>query len=120
MPGDQLPHIHRVHARRTNGLQAEIDVFVGTAKFWLHANAPRSFEKNIRRRFLFFTISLVTMAAKRCRIFNRSSTVPMIFSGPPYAVLIGVMATFLTIIPFLGAITTCVTELITAVVAFGD
>lgn len=40
--------------------------------------------------------------------------------GLPYAVLIGVMATCLTIIPFLGAITTCVSALIIAVVAFGD
>ncbi|HNQ73344.1 MAG TPA: AI-2E family transporter [Verrucomicrobiota bacterium] len=40
--------------------------------------------------------------------------------GLPYALLIGVMATFLTIIPFLGAITTCVSALVIAVVAFGD
>jgi predicted PurR-regulated permease PerM len=40
--------------------------------------------------------------------------------GLPYAVLIGVMATFLTIIPFLGAILTCVSALIIAIVAFGD
>ncbi|NOS69602.1 MAG: AI-2E family transporter [Verrucomicrobia bacterium] len=40
--------------------------------------------------------------------------------GLPYAVLIGVMATCLTIIPFLGAITTCVSALLIAVVGFGD
>jgi len=38
----------------------------------------------------------------------------------PYSVLLGVMATFLTIIPFLGAITTCVTALLIALVSFGD
>ncbi len=38
----------------------------------------------------------------------------------PYALLIGVMATCLTIIPFLGAITTCVSALVIAIVAFGD
>jgi predicted PurR-regulated permease PerM len=38
----------------------------------------------------------------------------------PYAMLIGVMATFLTIIPFLGAITTCLTALIIALLSFGD
>jgi predicted PurR-regulated permease PerM len=47
-------------------------------------------------------------------------TLGFLFIGLPYAVLIGVMATCLTIIPFLGAITTCVTALIVAVVAFGD
>jgi len=47
-------------------------------------------------------------------------TIGFLFIGLPYAVLIGVMATCLTIIPFLGAITTCVTALIVAVVAFGD
>ena len=47
-------------------------------------------------------------------------TIGFLIIGLPYAVLIGVMATFLTIIPFLGAITTCVTALIVAVVAFGD
>src|ERR1019366_4089882 len=40
--------------------------------------------------------------------------------GLPYAVLIGVMAVFLTMIPFLGAIVTCVTALIIALVQFGD
>jgi predicted PurR-regulated permease PerM len=40
--------------------------------------------------------------------------------GLPYAVLLGVMATFLTMIPFLGAIATCVTALILAFVQYGD
>jgi len=40
--------------------------------------------------------------------------------GLPYAVLIGVMAAFLTMIPFLGAIVTCVTALVIALVQFGD
>jgi predicted PurR-regulated permease PerM len=40
--------------------------------------------------------------------------------GLPYAVLIGVMAIFLTMIPFLGAIVTCVATLIIALVQFGD
>jgi predicted PurR-regulated permease PerM len=47
-------------------------------------------------------------------------TIGFILIGLPYALLIGVMATCLTIIPFLGAITTCVSALIIAVVAFGD
>jgi predicted PurR-regulated permease PerM len=40
--------------------------------------------------------------------------------GLPYAVLIGVMAVFLTMIPYLGAIVTCFTALIIAFVQFGD
>ena len=47
-------------------------------------------------------------------------TIGFLLIGLPYALLIGVMATFLTIIPFLGAITTCVSALIIALVAFGD
>lgn len=47
-------------------------------------------------------------------------TIGFVLIGLPYALLIGVMATFLTIIPFLGAITTCVSALIIALVAFGD
>ena len=47
-------------------------------------------------------------------------TIGFVLIGLPYAMLIGVMATFLTIIPFLGAITTCVSALIIALVAFGD
>lgn len=40
--------------------------------------------------------------------------------GLPYAVLIGVVATFLTIIPFVGAIITCGGALLIAVVQYGD
>ncbi len=40
--------------------------------------------------------------------------------GLPYAVLLGVMAIFLTIIPFLGAIVTFVAALLIAIVQFGD
>ena len=47
-------------------------------------------------------------------------TIGFILIGLPYALLLGVMATCLTIIPFLGAITTCVTALVIAIVAFGD
>lgn len=47
-------------------------------------------------------------------------TIGFILIGLPYALLLGVMATCLTIIPFLGAITTCVSALIIAIVAFGD
>ncbi|MCX7867479.1 AI-2E family transporter [Limisphaera sp. VF-2] len=40
--------------------------------------------------------------------------------GLPYAFLIGALAMVLTIIPFLGAIVTCFTALIIALVSFGD
>ena len=40
--------------------------------------------------------------------------------GLPYAVLIGAMAVFLTMIPFLGAIVTCSAALVIALVQFGD
>lgn len=40
--------------------------------------------------------------------------------GLPYALLIGVMGTVLTMIPFLGAITTCGTALVIALVQYGD
>lgn len=40
--------------------------------------------------------------------------------GLPYAVLLGVMAIFLTMVPFLGAIITCTAALILAFVQFGD
>lgn len=40
--------------------------------------------------------------------------------GLPYAVLIGVMAVFLTIIPYLGAIIICLTALVLALVQYGD
>ncbi|MBI5773132.1 MAG: AI-2E family transporter [Verrucomicrobia bacterium] len=47
-------------------------------------------------------------------------TIGFLIIGLPYAVLIGVLATCLTIIPFLGAITTCVSALLIALAAFGD
>ena len=47
-------------------------------------------------------------------------TIGFIIIGLPYAVLIGVMATFLTIIPFLGAITTSITALLIALVSSGN
>jgi predicted PurR-regulated permease PerM len=47
-------------------------------------------------------------------------TLGFLIIGLPYASLIGVMATFLTIIPFLGAITTCVVALVVALVASGN
>jgi predicted PurR-regulated permease PerM len=40
--------------------------------------------------------------------------------GIPYAVLLGVVAVFLTIIPFLGAIVTCATALVLALAQYGD
>jgi predicted PurR-regulated permease PerM len=40
--------------------------------------------------------------------------------GLPYAVLIGFVAVFLTLIPYLGAIITCVAALLIALVQFGD
>jgi predicted PurR-regulated permease PerM len=40
--------------------------------------------------------------------------------GLPYAVLIGAMAIVLTMIPFLGAIVTCVAALLIALVTYGD
>ena len=40
--------------------------------------------------------------------------------GLPYAFLLGVLATVLTMVPFLGAITTCVLALMIALVQFGD
>jgi predicted PurR-regulated permease PerM len=47
-------------------------------------------------------------------------TIGFLLIGLPYALLVGVMATCLTIIPFLGAITTCVSALVIALLAFGD
>ena len=47
-------------------------------------------------------------------------TIGFLIIGLPYAVLLGVVATFLTIIPFLGAIVTCVLALLIALVQFGD
>jgi len=47
-------------------------------------------------------------------------TIGFVSIGLPYAVLIGALAIILTMIPFLGAIITCVTALIIAFVQFGD
>jgi predicted PurR-regulated permease PerM len=47
-------------------------------------------------------------------------TIGFILIGLPYAVLVGVMATALTIIPFLGAIVTCVSALLIMVLQYGD
>lgn len=47
-------------------------------------------------------------------------TIGFIIVGLPYAVLLGAMATVLTMIPFLGAIATCAAALIIAFVQFGD
>jgi predicted PurR-regulated permease PerM len=47
-------------------------------------------------------------------------TIGFLLIGLPYAVLIGVLATFLTIIPFLGAIATFTLALVIALAQFGD
>jgi predicted PurR-regulated permease PerM len=47
-------------------------------------------------------------------------TIGFLIIGLPYAVLIGAAALVLTMIPFLGAITLCVTALVIAVVQYGD
>ncbi len=47
-------------------------------------------------------------------------TIGFLLIGLPYAVLIGLVATVLTVIPFVGAIITCVSALLIAVVQFGD
>jgi predicted PurR-regulated permease PerM len=47
-------------------------------------------------------------------------TIGFFIVGLPYAFLLGVLATVLTMIPFLGAITTCVAALIIAFAQFGD
>jgi predicted PurR-regulated permease PerM len=47
-------------------------------------------------------------------------TVGFLIIGLPYAVLVGAMATVLTMIPFLGAIVTCAAALILAFVQYGD
>lgn len=47
-------------------------------------------------------------------------TIGFYLIGLPYAFLVGVMATVLTMIPFLGAIVTCVVALIIAFVQYGD
>jgi len=47
-------------------------------------------------------------------------TIGFFIVGLPYAFLLGVLATVLTMIPFLGAIATCATALVIAFVQFGD
>ncbi|MBX3746314.1 MAG: AI-2E family transporter [Verrucomicrobiae bacterium] len=47
-------------------------------------------------------------------------TIGFLIIGLPYALLLGLVATVLTIVPFLGAIVTCVSALIIAFVQFGD
>ena len=47
-------------------------------------------------------------------------TLGFVAIGLPYAVLLGVIATFLTLIPYLGAIFTCGAALVIAIVQFGD
>jgi predicted PurR-regulated permease PerM len=47
-------------------------------------------------------------------------TIGFLAIGLNYAFLVGLMATVLTMIPFLGAITTCVTALLLAFVQYGD
>ena len=47
-------------------------------------------------------------------------TIGFLIIGLPYAILLGVMATCLTMIPFLGAIATCAAALVIALVQFGD
>lgn len=47
-------------------------------------------------------------------------TIGFLIIGLPYAVLLGVMATFLTLIPYLGAIITCLAALVLALVQYGD
>ena len=47
-------------------------------------------------------------------------TIGFMIIGLPYAVLLGAMAIVLTMIPFLGAIVTCLAALILAFVQFGD
>lgn len=47
-------------------------------------------------------------------------TIGFLLIGLPYSVLLGVIATFLTMIPFLGAIVTCGAALVIAFVQFGD
>ena len=53
----ERPHVHRFHARRANGGQAQVGVFVGAAEFRVHADAARGFEENVRRGFLVLSPS---------------------------------------------------------------
>ena len=52
--GAQLPHVHRLHTCRPNGLQTEVGVFVGPATFRCHPDAARGLDKNVGRGFLIF------------------------------------------------------------------
>jgi predicted PurR-regulated permease PerM len=47
-------------------------------------------------------------------------TIGFTLVGVPYSLLIGMVATVLTMIPFLGAIVTCATALVIALVQYGD
>ncbi len=47
-------------------------------------------------------------------------SVGFLIVGLPYALLLGLVATVLTIVPFLGAIVTCVSALLIAIIQFGD
>lgn len=47
-------------------------------------------------------------------------TIGFLVIGLPYALLLGLVATVLTIVPFLGAIVTCASALLIAVVEYGD
>lgn len=47
-------------------------------------------------------------------------TAGFLLVGLPYAILLGVMATCLTMIPFVGAIITCIVALVIAFAQFGD
>jgi predicted PurR-regulated permease PerM len=47
-------------------------------------------------------------------------TLGFLIIGLPYAFIIGLMATLLTMIPFLGAITTCVAALLVGLASSGD
>jgi predicted PurR-regulated permease PerM len=47
-------------------------------------------------------------------------TIGFLIIGLPYAILIGAVGVFLTMIPFLGAIVICVAALVISIVQFGD
>jgi predicted PurR-regulated permease PerM len=47
-------------------------------------------------------------------------TIGFLIIGLPYAILLGAIAIFLTMIPFLGAIFTCVSAFVIALVQYGD
>jgi predicted PurR-regulated permease PerM len=47
-------------------------------------------------------------------------TIGFLIIGLPYAVLIGVFSVFLTMIPFLGAIITCIVAVVIAIAQWGD